>query len=524
VNVRRLHENPLTPAITAGILVSVVTFLLWHPIPVGSAQDDGLYVILGKSLATGHGYRFINLPDAPQAVHYPPGYPALIALLWSLWPHFPANAYLFGVANMVLLGLAAAGAFLLARRVGMPIAVAYVAVFAGFLMPPMLALSTTLMSEPLWLALAIPWLLWAERAGEAQGQPLIRMAALGACAGALMLVRTQSVALVGGIVLILLLRRRWMDAAIVAGGAAIVLLPWQLWVSRYAHLIPDELSGKYGAYNAWVSEGVRMRGLRLFSDAATRNCAIAARLIRGMFSVPGLPALLFTLALLPPAVAGPIRLARRAPVLLAALVAHAALILLFPYDPQRYVWGSWPFILLWLAAGYVQLDEWTRVAGATERAERQRRIKRGLVAASLALVVIGGIVSSGVSVAIGSFRNIAAFGARQLQPTVDWAQQHTATNAVIASDDDAAVYLYTGRHTVPLSVPLASRQLRTDTASPVALDMIVRRYDPDFVMARWTASVAAALQLSQGPAPVLQPIARLETGVVFARVRQDSVR
>ena len=77
---------------------------------------------------------------------------------------------------------------------------------------------------------------------------------------------------------------------------------------------------------------------------------------------------------------------------------------------------------------------------------------------------------------------------------------------------------------MPLSVPLASRHLRTDTASPVPLEMIVRRYDPDLVMARWTASVTAALQLSQGPAPVLQPIARLATGIVFARVRPDSVR
>jgi len=169
-------------------------------------------------------------------------------------------------------------------------------------------------------------------------------------------------------------------------------------------------------------------------------------------------------------------------------------------------------------------SEWTGVRDLSVSSALGQRIVRAIVVASLALVAVGAVVSTGVSVAIGSFRNIASFGARQLQPTVDWAGQHAAVNAVIASDDDAAVYLYTGRHTVPLSVPLASRQLRTDTASPVPLEMIVRHYDPDLVMARWTASVAAALQLSQGPSPVLQPIARLETGIVFARIRTDSAR
>jgi hypothetical protein len=342
-----------------------------------------------------------------------------------------------------------------------------------------------------------------------------------------MLVRTQSLALLAGVVLVLLWRRKWAGAAVVVACAFVVLLPWQRWVAHYAALIPAELSGKYGAYNAWVAEGVRTRGPRIFADAIAHNTGIAFRVIRGMFSLPGIPggAVLFTIVLLPPAVAGAIRLARQAPVLLAALCVHALLILVFPYDAQRYVWGSWPFITIWLAAGFVEIESRTRAlpsgdAGGTRRHDAIRM----LAGACVALVLVSALATTLISVSLGSFRNIAAFGARQLTPMVAWAGANAPADAVIASDDETAVYLYTGRRAVPLSVPLASWHLRTDSASPVALEEIMRRYHPTLVMARWTASVNAALRLTQGAAPVLVPVAQLQNGFVFARVPRDSTR
>src|SRR5438132_657505 len=49
--------------------------------PVGIVHDDAMYVILARSLATGHGFRFLNLPGMPAATHFPPGYPAFLALI-----------------------------------------------------------------------------------------------------------------------------------------------------------------------------------------------------------------------------------------------------------------------------------------------------------------------------------------------------------------------------------------------------------------------------------------------------------
>ena len=100
----------LAPVAIAAVIIATLC-LLRRPFPVGIAQDDGLYVILAKALATGQGFHFINLPGAPAGVHFPPGYPLFLAGLWRVTSSFPANVLAFAVANMVLLGVAGGAAY-----------------------------------------------------------------------------------------------------------------------------------------------------------------------------------------------------------------------------------------------------------------------------------------------------------------------------------------------------------------------------------------------------------------------------
>ena len=38
----------------------------------GQGQDDGMYMVAAKALASGEGYRQVNLPGHPYATKYPP--------------------------------------------------------------------------------------------------------------------------------------------------------------------------------------------------------------------------------------------------------------------------------------------------------------------------------------------------------------------------------------------------------------------------------------------------------------------
>src|SRR5205085_5084384 len=123
----RVSESRM-PLLAAALALVAGIFAV-DTLPIGGFYDDAFYVILAKSLATGHGYRNLNLPGAPFATHYPPGYPLLLAVLWWLGPAFPANLVLFKVANALFLGIAAAFACRLGQeQLGLGVGVALVAV------------------------------------------------------------------------------------------------------------------------------------------------------------------------------------------------------------------------------------------------------------------------------------------------------------------------------------------------------------------------------------------------------------
>src|SRR5215471_9869567 len=100
----------------AGTIALIAGCVVVNRLPVGGFYDDAFYVVLAKSIATGHGYRNLNLPGIPFATHYPPGYPLFLALLWWIGPTFPGNVLLFKLANAAFLGVAAAFAYRLGHE------------------------------------------------------------------------------------------------------------------------------------------------------------------------------------------------------------------------------------------------------------------------------------------------------------------------------------------------------------------------------------------------------------------------
>jgi hypothetical protein len=521
---RRVYPPWLAPLVV-GAVVLAVALATMTPWPVGVYYDDGIYLILGKALATGEGYRYLNLPGHPAATHYPPGYPALLALLWTIAPSFPENVAVFKLANAVLLSLAALGLFIFARReLALGTVAAAGAILLGCLTVPVLAVTGVLFSEPLFLAMLALALPACERAIREERTRGVIVAAL--LAGATTLVRSLGLPLVVALVVGLLLRRRYRAALIGAAVAGVLLLPWHVWTAVHADDLPRVVAGSYGSYTAAFGEAIDAKGVGYLVRVSSHNLRDLARPIGAVFA-PGVGATtraLVVLAMIGVLGVGASALARRAPATAFFLLGYAAIVVAWPYAPDRFLWGVWPLLLLTLALG----------AAEGVRGARKRRANGIPLVANATLVVAAGALVFGL-VRYNArgyqqrwWETAQRAVARQLLPLVDWTERNTRPGDVIASDGDPLVHLYTGRHVVPSARwAVEAYPAPADSATRVAdLQELLAVYRPRYLLlsGNKSPSSAATAVLRDGPQLGLQMLTVLPSGGAAFATALDATR
>jgi hypothetical protein len=486
---------------------------------VGVFHDDAMYVILGRALATGQGYRYLNLPGAPVASHFPPGYPLLLALVWRVAPDFPANVVVFKLLNAVFLCASAVIVMLLVReRLGSS-RWAIATGLATAISVPLLVLVTMVLSEPFFLALLLATLVVAERfvcrpdgSAPTEGPALARSAlALGVFVGALTLVRSHGIALVPAICLLLARRRRWRDAVIFTACTLAVLVPWQWWNTVHAGALPAPLRGNYGTYVGWWVLGFREMGPAMIRDTLMRTVPETTAMLTSLFSpARGTVAHAITLvALVAVLAAGARTLARRAPVTLLFLFFYIALVLVWPFAPSRFVWGIWPLLLFVLAAAGCSIGSadlrWPAPARAT--------------LAVLLLWLGFGYSAYELRAARGGWwASISRAADRRIAPAIAWTLANTSPNDVIAAEDEGAIFLYAGRRAVPVASFTAAHYLRVrspEVEAKEGLEPLLATYPLRAVLVGSQATFDAAEYLTKRPVPLLAHREQFDGGAVF---------
>ncbi|MBI2406869.1 MAG: hypothetical protein HYV19_01020 [Gemmatimonadetes bacterium] len=145
----------LGAAVAAGVVLACAIASI-TPDPIGVFGDDGVYLLTAKALAAGDGYRYLHLPGAPPAIHFPPIFPLLLALLLKLTPAFPANVAVLKLLNPVCLAIGVFGLVRFAeRRLDRPRGPAAVAVVVCAVAAPVLVLANVRLSETLFLAVFV---------------------------------------------------------------------------------------------------------------------------------------------------------------------------------------------------------------------------------------------------------------------------------------------------------------------------------------------------------------------------------
>lgn len=494
--------------------VFVLAVLSITPWPVGAYEDDAIYTLLGKALATGDGYRMISLPGSPHATHYPPGYPLLLSVLWRVWPEFPDNVVVFKFANALLQAAAAGGAFWFARfRLGYSPGVAALIAAAGTASMATLQLAGLVMSEPLFVALLFVVFAVVERcvrAGTLRDDVLA-----GTLLGALYMVRTIGVVAIGAAVLILVLRRRLRSAAVVLAVAALFLVPWQMWVQAHDAELAPILQGKYGSYGTWLADGYRQGGLEFAAKVVLKNLAGTGNTL-GYLVMPAeirWMRLLSLVLLVPFLFVGLVATVKRAPILAGFCSLYIVLLVVWPFHPYRFLLALWPILVIAFAAAVRTLRHWQPSSGLS-RAVRLSAL--GITG----YLIAGHAAYNAVEIRDRSWTDLQRRAGMSARPLVEWVVRNTRPDDVLSTEHDVLLYLYTGRRGVPTSTFLPSQRLTRFTPADNAfwVASMVRTYGPRYLITGWPPHVVAADTLSTGPSPMLRRVGAIQHHVIFERL------
>ena len=110
-----------------------------------------------------------------------------------------------------------------------------------------------------------------------------------------------------------------------------------------------------------------------------------------------------------------------------------------------------------------------------------------------------------------------AFVANRSKPMAEWVIANTPSNAVIATDDDVLMHLYTGRRAVPnfTFTPQEYMTPKTQSFEVETLRKIMHLYGVEYLLTASESGIRAANGLVRANPPELQVIHVFKYGAVF---------
>lgn len=332
-----------------GVLAVAVS--AWRPVPAGVWHDDGVYMLVGKAIAGGHGLTYDGVVGSPPAAKFPPLYPALLAVLWLLPGAIGSVTLLATLLNLAFLG-AAAGLLAKALRssAGVPVTMCAAAAGLALVSTDVIRAALVPLSESLFVLVTVGALaLWAPATRDEGGRARLGIALLLAAAVA---TRSAGLALVLAFAVALTLRRGARAAALVTGPALAVTAWWSWWSSVKATQIPEgarDLLGPYGSWLAGQTVGAPAAFLAGLPSHAEGVFGRAAALL-----LPGLSGWVLVAAAVPlcaVSVVGLVRSFRTFPPLAWLVPIYLAMLLAWPYLDRRLLVPLHPAIVATLAIG-----------------------------------------------------------------------------------------------------------------------------------------------------------------------------
>ncbi|MEZ4586210.1 MAG: hypothetical protein R2909_07405 [Gemmatimonadales bacterium] len=224
------RRGPITVAALALLALHGALAWLLRPAALRTANDDAVYLLLGRALRQ-LSYRDLFLVGTPVQAQYPPFYPALLAALGA-----PAGEHLdlFLLANVLCSVLALGALFRVA--LGRSDVVALLFLLLAATNSRLIAMAGNLRSEPMFMVLLALALVVLARPDPSRRSLVVA----GGAAIAAALTRSIGVTLVAALIAAWLLERRWRPAGALALAAALTVGPWLVWTV----VAPGQMPGR----------------------------------------------------------------------------------------------------------------------------------------------------------------------------------------------------------------------------------------------------------------------------------------
>lgn len=431
--------------------LSIVTILagalLMVPGVCGVYHDDGIYVSTAKALASGQGYRLINLPDAPVQTKYTPLYPGMLAVIWRLWPSFPDNLLLMQwlTVSMMAMSVGLAYYYVTEHHYFSPLT----ALSAGLLCATsshFLYFGTILLSEMPFALFVVIALVVLERFMRGTSNRISYQVLLAFVLTFPFLTRPVGVVLIPVALILLWLSHRPLWATAV--GSISVVLAWFVWGTIHNQGI-NPLNAYYTDYFSWWSQSFNsvIWARVVFYNLAYLITGLFAVGTTGLFSlVSSSPMAIPILILLgvPTLIGISQGMAKRQP-LPCFLCFYLLIVIMWPWPPHRFIVPILLFLLCY----------WLDGLGTLSRMLRRFRYVKALAIIFIGVMVAGNIFQTYRAIQVNREMQYPYTEAREnltawpsFEGTFSWIRTNTEPADVIACPLDSMVFLYTARKSI----------------------------------------------------------------------------
>jgi hypothetical protein len=372
----------------------------------------------------------------------------VLAGLWTLFPRFPDNVVIMQAATLIMAAAACAAMYLFLVRHGRSSrSVALASCLLAGVVPMFLFLSTITMSEGLF-GLLVVWTLWrVQHAIDHEEPSLRRQMVTGMIVAAPVLCRGIGIAMVIASIVALVRARR---AVLVTLSTALAVMgAWAVWV--WSAGPASDVTRYYTDYGESFAALIGPHGLRiLFGNLLLIVTSPAGLVLDGLRPVAGGAAIAVLVAAGLVAWTRIIRNAARGQLLGMSLIAYAALTLVWPWPPPRFLIPLLPFLVA------ASLDAATHAISGLPRGVNLAVRATGVgilgLALGMHLVVLGQL--SRVIRRTGYPHDLGVLTAtspneparwRDYQALFAWIRANSEPGDVLASGFDTMAYLYTDR-------------------------------------------------------------------------------